>query len=123
MIGLIYLSTTKDRQIGPPRLPLVLIGGGILVAVSTGLLGLVVAGSFLEPIHGTVLGVHLTTSMIFDAGVYLAVVGLIMISINLLGTTRGTTAGGEGLRERVDEALEGELPGPMETVRGEEFHP
>ena len=123
VIGLIYLSTTKDRQIGPPRLPLVLIGGGILVAVSTGLLGLVVAGSFLEPIHGTVLGVHLTTSMIFDAGVYLAVVGLIMISINLLGTTRGTTAGGEGLRERVDEALEGELPGPMETVRGEEFHP
>lgn len=123
VVGLVYLSTTRDRQIGPPRLPLVLIGGGILVAVSTGLLGLFAAGSFLQPIHGTVLGVHLTTSMIFDAGVYLAVVGLIMISINLLGTTRGTPAGGEGTRERVDETLEGELPGPMETVRGEEAHP
>ncbi|MDO5065664.1 MAG: proton-conducting transporter membrane subunit [Propionibacteriaceae bacterium] len=123
VLGLLYLSTTTDRQIGPPRLPLVLIGGGILVAVSTGLLGLGIAGSFLEPIHGTVLGVHLTTSMIFDAGVYLAVVGLIMISINLLGTTRGSSAGGEGTRERVDESLEGELPGPLETVRGEEAHP
>lgn len=123
VVGLIYLSTTRDRQIGPPRLPLVLIGGGILIAVSTGILGLVAAGSFLQPIHGTFLGVHLTTSMIFDAGVYLAVVGLIMISINLLGTTRGSGAGGEGTRERVDEALEGELPGPMETVRGEGSHP
>ncbi len=119
IVGLIYLSTTKDRQVGPPRLPLAFIGGGVLLAVATGFLGLAVEGSFLAPIHGTILGQHMTTSMIFDAGVYLAVVGLIIVSVNLLGSTRRSGVGGEGTRERVDEALEGELPGPMETVRGE----
>jgi putative monovalent cation/H+ antiporter subunit A len=119
IVGLIYLSTAKDRQVGPPRLPLFLIGGGVTLAVATGFFDLLIAGSFLEPIHGEILGVHLTTSMAFDAGVYSAVLGLILVSINVLGTTRGTTAGGEGIRERIDESLEGELPGPLETVRGE----
>ncbi len=119
LMGLVYLSTVKDRQIGPPRLPLFFIGGGVVLAVLTGCLGLIFADSFLEPIHGEYFGIHLTTSMIFDAGVYLAVVGLILVSINVLGTTRGTAEGGEGARERIDEALEGELPGPLDSVRGE----
>lgn len=119
LVGLIYLSTSKDRSVGPPRLPLFLVGGGVMLAVATGFLDLFLTGSFLQPIHGEILGNHLTTSMIFDAGVYLAVVGLILVSFNVLGATRGTQAGGEGTRERIDELLEGELPGPLETVRGE----
>ncbi|WP_168582905.1 DUF4040 family protein [Gephyromycinifex aptenodytis] len=117
IVGLMYLSTSRDRQMGPPRLPLFLIGGGIMLAILTGLGGLVLRGSFLEPIHGHVGHVHLTSAMIFDAGVYIAVLGLIMVAFNLLGTSESSSD--EGTRERVDEIVEGELPGPLSSVRGE----
>ncbi|MFV0427828.1 MAG: DUF4040 family protein [Arachnia sp.] len=123
IVGMVYLSTSRDRQIGPPRAPLFLIGGGILIAVLTGFLGLAVKGSFLEPIHGYVLGIHLSSSMIFDAGVFSAVVGLIMVAVNILGTSDGSAHTGESTRERVDESLVGELPGPLDTVRGESDRP
>ena len=119
IVGLVYLSTSRDRQIGPPRLPLYLIGGGVVVAVGTGLWGLLAAGSFLEPLHGHVGSTHLSSSMLFDVGVYTAVLGLVMVAFNLLGTSADTAPGGEGTRERADEAVEGELPGPLDTVRGE----
>ncbi|WP_068428149.1 DUF4040 family protein [Piscicoccus intestinalis] len=121
IVGLYYLSTSKDRQIGPPRAPIVLIGGGVAVAVVTGLAGLIFAGSFLEPMHTYLGGVHLVTSMLFDVGVYMAVIGLVMLAFNLLGTSGEALLepGSEGTRERADEAVEGELTGPMETVRGE----
>ncbi len=121
IVGLQYLSTSTDRQIGPPRAPVLLIGVGVLVAVVTGVLGLALGDSFLEPLHGEVAGVHLVTSMLFDVGVYLAVIGLVMLGFNLLGTSSDSTtrAGGEGTRERADEAVLGELTGPLDTVRGE----
>ncbi len=121
IVGLVYLSTSTDRQIGPPRLPILLIGGGVLTAVLTGMWGLVVKGSFLEPLHGHVGDTHLSSSMVFDVGVYLAVLGLVMVAFNLLGTSAGSgeAAGGEGTRERTDETVEGELAGPLDTVRGE----
>lgn len=121
IVGLLYLSTSRDRQIGPPRLPLFLIGGGILTAIGAGLWGLAAAGSFLEPLRGEILAVHLSSSMIFDVGVYAAVLGLVMVAFNLLGTSAASTAHprGEGTRERTDETVEGELPGPLDTVRGE----
>lgn len=118
IVGMIYLSTSYDRQVGPPRLPLWLISGGILAAILTGIANLLVNGSFLEPSDLYIGPVHLTSSMIFDAGVYSAVLGLIIISFNLLGSTQ-ESARGEGTRERVDESAEGELPGPLDTVRGE----
>ena len=40
IVALLYLSTSRDRQIGPPRLPLYLIGGGVVVAVGSGIWGL-----------------------------------------------------------------------------------
>ena len=54
-------------------------------------------------------------------GVYLAVLGLVLVTVNLLGTSEGSTPspGEEWTRERTDEAVEGELAGPMDTVRGE----
>lgn len=116
IVGLIYLSTSKDRQVGPLRLPLYLIGGGVIVAVLTGLVGLVAADSFLQPIHGYLASLHLSTSMLFDVGVYTAVLGLIMVAFNLLGTS---IVSAENTRERVDQSLEGKLPGPLDTVRGE----
>lgn len=119
IVGMIYMATSYDRQVGPPKLPLALIGGGVLTAVGIGFFGLIANGSFLQPTHITVLGVHLTTSMIFDAGVYAAVLGLMLVTFNLLGTSAVLEARGEGTRERADEAVEGELPGPLDTVRGE----
>ncbi|MBP2409345.1 DUF4040 family protein [Brachybacterium fresconis] len=120
IVALLYLSTSRDRQVGPPRLPLLLIGGGVVVAVGGGILGFLGDG-FLEPLHGYLLGVHLTSSMIFDAGVYLAVLGLVTVAVNLLGTSAssGSADDGEETRERTDETVEGELPGPLETTRGE----
>ncbi|MGO1397330.1 MAG: DUF4040 family protein [Brevibacterium yomogidense] len=138
VIGLLYMSTTTDRAIGPPQAPVGLIGGGVLIAVITGGVGLIFAGSFLEPLHGYFLGEHFTTSMLFDVGVYFAVLGLILISFNLLGTSDSafTPAGDdvlvegtmirdvdddatESTRERVDEMVYGEMSGPMDSVRGE----
>ncbi|WP_394213914.1 DUF4040 family protein [Brachybacterium vulturis] len=119
IVALLYLSTSQDRQIGPPRLPLTLIGGGVATALGAGFLGFLRSG-FLEPLHGEVLGVALTSAMIFDLGVYLAVLGLVMIAVNLLGVSAtDDTPPGEGTRERTDETVEGELPGPLETTRGE----
>src|SRR5690606_19821871 len=76
-------------------------------------------GGFLEPLHGYLAGVHLSTSMIFDLGVYLAVLGLIMVAVNLLGAGASRSPSSESTRERTDEAVEGELPGPLDTTRGE----
>jgi len=118
VVGLTYLSTARDRQIGPPRLPLLLIGLGVLTAVGTGVWGLLAAGSFLQPLHGEVLGQNLSSAMVFDLGVFLAVLGLVMVACNLLGTSDASRAG-ERTRERADETVEGELTGPLDTVRGE----
>ncbi|WP_114854049.1 DUF4040 family protein [Brachybacterium sp. YJGR34] len=120
IVALLYLSTSRDRQIGPPRLPLLLIGAGIAVAIGSGVLGFAAEG-FLEPLHGYLLGVHVSSSMIFDLGVYLAVLGLVMVAVNLLGTSAavGDPDSEEETRERADEAFEGELEGPLETIRGE----
>lgn len=107
-IGLIYLSTSQDRRIGPPRLPLYLIGGGVAFAILTGVLGLVAAGSFLEPLYGYVFGEHVSTSMLFDLGVFAAVVGLITVAFNLLGSAPRAVSG-ESTGVRVYEAVEGAL--------------
>jgi multicomponent Na+:H+ antiporter subunit A len=48
-----------------------------------------------------------------------------MTAFNLLGTSAASVAltGGESTRERVDEAVLGELPGPLDTVRGDTVQP
>ena len=62
--------------------PLSLAGGGLLVAVASGLPGLVVHGDFLRHVwlEADVLGVHVKqgTTLLFDVGVYVAVVGAVL---------------------------------------------
>ena len=70
--------------------PLTLVGGGLLLAVASGLPGLVVYGDYLRHIwiDVTVLGLHVKqgTTLLFDLGVYLAVLGTVLAF--LFGLTR-----------------------------------
>ena len=67
-----------------------LVGGGLLLAVASGLPGLVVYGDYLRHIwvELNVFGVHVTqgTTLLFDLGVYLAVLGTVLAF--LFGLTR-----------------------------------
>lgn len=118
VIALIYLASAKDHPVGAPKAPVYLISVGIALALGTGIWGLLAKGSFLEPINGYFLGQKLNSAMVFDLGVYSAVLGLVMAAFNLLGASEGTE---EGTRERADQSVEGEVAGPMDSVRGE--HP
>ncbi len=118
VIALIYLASAKDHPIGAPKAPVYLISAGIALALGTGIWGLLAKGSFLEPINGYFLGQKLTSALVFDLGVYAAVLGLVLAAFNLLGAAEGTE---EGTRERADQSVEGEVAGPMDSVRGE--HP
>ncbi|MFW2513449.1 DUF4040 family protein [Demequina sp. SO4-13] len=94
--ALIYLMSPTDdvRRI---RLHyLALIGAGVVVGTGTGLLGLL-EGSFLAPLSVDILGYKLTSALVFDVGVYLAVIGVVLAAFNLLGLPRphehGPTSG------------------------------
>ena len=82
--GLSYMSQGSDKPVVGKRVPIMLTGIGIIVAISAGFLGLL-EGGFLYAIHGEILGQHLTTSLIFDGGIYLAVLGMLTMAINALG--------------------------------------
>ena len=83
-VAMVYLSRPEDRAVGSPRLHVALIGGGVLTALVTGLIGYA-DSAFLQPLYGTVAGTKLSTSLIFDVGVYTAVLGLVMVAFDRLG--------------------------------------
>lgn len=82
--ALSYLSRGSDAYVVRVLSPSRLAGIGIIIAISSGFLGFV-EGGFMYAIHGEVAGEHLTTSLIFDFGIYLAVLGMITQAINQLG--------------------------------------
>lgn len=84
-VALVYLARPDDRGVGSPRLHVALISGGVLTALTTGLLGFA-DSSFLQPLYGYVAGVKLSTSLLFDVGVYAAVLGLVMVAFDRLGS-------------------------------------
>lgn len=87
--GLVYLSASTDVK-ARSRVPyMTLIGSGIVLAAVTGLAGLF-EGSFLRPLHAYVFDIHLTTAVVFDVGVYLVVIGVVVAALNLLGTPTPT---------------------------------
>ncbi|MCL8027445.1 DUF4040 family protein [Nocardioides bruguierae] len=93
-LTLVYLARPTDRAVGTRRLHLGLVGGGVSVAILTGLLGYLSQehSSFLAPLYTYVGSQHLSSAMIFDAGVYAAVLGLVLIALDLLGTEPVTPA-------------------------------
>lgn len=86
-IALVYLGTTHRDFIHSKGLPYIFLGSGIVVALATAISGYL-DGYFLKPLHLdiSVLGfhLHLSTSMLFDTGVYLAVIGVVLAAINRL---------------------------------------
>ena len=85
--ALVYLSAPSNAEAKIRLTYMALIGGGITIAVATGLLGFI-EGSFLKPLDTHILGMHLSTALLFDLGVYLAVIGMILAAFNLLGMPR-----------------------------------
>lgn len=85
--ALAYLAAPTDKVARIRQPYVVLIGAGILLATVTGFLGFA-EGSFLTPLHFDVLGLHLTSALLFDVGVYLAVIGVVLAALNLLGLPR-----------------------------------
>ncbi|HIW92049.1 MAG TPA: DUF4040 family protein [Candidatus Corynebacterium avicola] len=85
-LGLVfwYLVQPAARQIGSRELGYQLVGGGIVLAIVTGLAGFA-EGSFLAPIHFYIGSEHFSSSLFFDGGVYLAVIGTVVLVINTLG--------------------------------------
>ncbi|WP_175935759.1 DUF4040 family protein [Corynebacterium sp. Marseille-P4321] len=79
-----YLSRGADADVVKELTPIRLTGWGIIIAIASGFLGFV-EGGFLYAIHGEIAGEHLSTSLIFDFGIYLAVLGMVTAAINSLG--------------------------------------
>lgn len=86
-LALRYLAAPTDDEArsGLPYLPIA--GAGVVVAALSGFIGFA-EQSFLTPLHGYVFGYHLTSSLVFDVGVYLAVFGVILGALDLLGVPR-----------------------------------
>ena len=85
--ALLYLTAASDRDARVRWPYLSLIGGGVIVGTLSGVLGLV-EGSFLRPLRTYVGEFNLTTAFLFDIGVYMGVVGVILASLKLLGLPR-----------------------------------
>lgn len=85
-VVLSYLSAPTDDVPGVRRPYLAIAGLGMVVAAGTGLLGLA-DGSFLRALHADILGYHFTTALVFDLGVYFAVLGVVLAAINRLGVS------------------------------------
>lgn len=88
-IGLTYLSRGSDEIVFGRMTPIHLTGLGIIIALLSGFVGYwdhgFGNGGFLTAIHWEALGQHWTTSLIFDLGIYLAVLGMLTMAINALG--------------------------------------
>ena len=88
---LFYVAYGPDRlRRLVPVAPESLLGSGLALAVLTGLLGLLLSGSFLDSgvwdLHLPLLGaVHLSSVLVFDIGVYAIVLGLGLKILETLG--------------------------------------
>lgn len=123
-----YLSQGQDDRVVPRNVPFILTGVGMLTALFSGVLGLW-HGSFLYPIHGHIGDEHLSTSMIFDVGVYLAVLGMLTLGINALGgylrpgneefslNERGVGPLTPWLKPKVEHPTDEDYPMPLNPAR------
>lgn len=92
-IALLYLGTDHRNFINAKWLPYLFIGGGMAIAVLTSLLGYL-NNSFLKPLHldisTSAINLNLSTAIVFDTGVYLAVIGVVLAAINRISSDSPT---------------------------------
>ncbi|EFQ81945.1 putative monovalent cation/H+ antiporter subunit A [Aeromicrobium marinum DSM 15272] len=96
-LGLAYLAAPSDDTERLAKPYLAIAGSGIVVAVGSGLVGLL-EGSYLRPVKLDLGLTEISTSLVFDIGVYLAVFGVILAALNLLGTSRHQAPVESGVR-------------------------
>ncbi|MFD0902917.1 Na+/H+ antiporter subunit A [Actinomadura sediminis] len=106
-----------------PVRPAVLLGGGLLVAVAAGAAGWLTGDAFLYQTtyhaHAPLIGeIHLPTSLFFDIGVYLLVLGLVLTVLTTLGASLERQPGKDGAGE--DGAEEDRAEKAARDVAGEE---
>ena len=86
-----FVADPEGRSGRPlPFHPTTLLGGGIAIAVVTASASWLVGGELLESgkatLHPPLLGtVNVTSALPFDIGVYLVVVGLVLLLLRTLG--------------------------------------
>ncbi|WP_052745704.1 hydrogen gas-evolving membrane-bound hydrogenase subunit E [Allosalinactinospora lopnorensis] len=101
-LAMVYIASLAPDRRSAAWPSVGLAGAGLAIAVAAGLIGLA-DGSFLRPFHGELelLGATVkgTTSLIFDVGVYLIVIGVIVSALRRMGSgLSGALAhGGEGV--------------------------
>ncbi|MDS1269914.1 DUF4040 family protein [Lipingzhangella sp. LS1_29] len=73
------------------RIPgVAVITAGLALSVVTGLFGLL-DGSFLRPLHADIGAYHFTSALVFDVGIYLAVIGTVVVALTRLGVPHPPT--------------------------------
>ncbi|RKT33554.1 multisubunit sodium/proton antiporter MrpA subunit /multisubunit sodium/proton antiporter MrpB subunit [Microbacterium sp. AG1240] len=87
--ALLYLAAPSESAARIRWPYFTLIGAGVVIGTGTGFLGLL-GGSFLTPLQLDVFGTKLTSALVFDVGVYLAVVGVVLAALNMLGRRHHT---------------------------------
>lgn len=89
--ALVYL-TSPTNETARIRWPyMTLIGAGVVLGAAVGFIGLF-NGGYFAPLQWEILGYTLYSSLIFDFGVYFAVLGVILGALNMLGTQHGLKA-------------------------------
>ncbi|WP_017579057.1 DUF4040 family protein [Nocardiopsis valliformis] len=99
--ALLYLAAPSDNRAKIRLAYPAIIAAGVLIAAFSGFLGYV-DGSFLRPLHAEIPLAwggyfHFTTAFVFDIGVYLGVVGVLLTALNELGLDRGSPRNGEAV--------------------------
>ncbi|HET8600209.1 MAG TPA: Na+/H+ antiporter subunit A [Segeticoccus sp.] len=87
-----YLAGERDElRAAAPVMPGLLLGAGLFLSAGVGLVSLAFGGDVLQSwifdVHLPLIGsVHLVTSVFFDIGVYLVVIGLVLDILRSLGS-------------------------------------
>ncbi|WP_017607011.1 hydrogen gas-evolving membrane-bound hydrogenase subunit E, partial [Nocardiopsis alkaliphila] len=122
--ALLYLAAPSDQRARIRLAYPAIIGVGVLVAAFSGVLGFV-DGSFLRPLHADIPLAwggyfHFTTAFVFDIGVYLAVVGVLLTALNELGLERdpGQAESAQGSSARSDSKTTSEAGDTTATLNG-----
>ncbi|MDO5633843.1 MAG: DUF4040 family protein [Micrococcus sp.] len=95
--ALMYLASESDdaKRLRWPYLAL--IGAGVVTGTATGLVGYATGDGFLTPIFFEIFGFTTSTALVFDIGVYLAVLGVVIAAFNLLGTPQKDDSAAEAV--------------------------